>query len=140
MPEISDRVRALAPGLQLMSIATLTEEGLPWVRYVAGKMGSDLSLRFSTHLGSRKIAQLQRNPAVHVTLGASDFTAERWLQIEGRARISLSEEERRDFWFDGLRAYVSGIDDPEYAVVIVTPVRIEIASMTAPPEVWLPPL
>lgn len=136
MLEISERIRALAPGLQLMSVATLTEDGRPWVRYVAGRMRQDMSLRFSAHLSSRKIAQLRRNPAVHVTLGATSFAAERWLQVEGMARISTSEEDRRDFWFDGLKAYVSGVDDPEYAVVTIAPSRIEIASMTAPPEVW----
>jgi general stress protein 26 len=128
----------LAPGLQLVSIATVTENGAPWVRFVAGRMQPDLSLWFSTHLSSRKIAQLRANPSVHATLGATDFSALEWLQLEGHAEISTSGQDRNDFWFEGLRAYVSGVDDPEYAVVKIIPDRIEIGSMNAPPNVWKP--
>lgn len=136
MTDIQDRIRALAPGLQLVSLATTTATGAPWVRFVAGRMMPDLSVWFSTHLSSRKIGQLRRDPRVHATLGATDFTAQEWLQIEGRAEISTAQSDRAAFWFDGLRAYVSGVDDPEYAVVKVIPDRIEIGAMGRPPLVW----
>lgn len=79
---------ALAPGMQLISLATITDAGTPWVRFVAGRMLPDLSIWFSTHLSSRKISQIRANPAVHATLGANDFIAKEWLQVQGHARIS----------------------------------------------------
>ncbi len=136
MTDIQTRIRALAPGLQLVSLATVTETGAPWVRLVAGRMMPDLSIWFSTHLSSRKIAQLRRDPRVHATLGATDFTAQEWLQVEGRAEISTAQGDREAFWFDGLLAYVSGVDDPEYAVVKVIPDLIEIGAMGREPLVW----
>lgn len=136
MTDIQERIRALAPGLQLVSLATTTETGAPWVRFVAGRMMPDLSIWFSTHLSSRKIAQLRRDPQVHATLGATDFTAQEWLQVAGRAEISTARSDREAFWFDGLLAYVSGVDDPEYAVVKVNPDRIEIGAMGREPLVW----
>jgi general stress protein 26 len=137
LPEIEQEILNLAPGLQLVSVATVTPKGAPWVRFVAGRMLPDLSVWFSTYLTSRKIAHIRANPTVHATLGAQDFKAEKWLQVEGHAEISTEEQDRKDFWFDGLRAYISGVDDPNYAVVKIIPDRIEIGSMTAPPEVWV---
>lgn len=139
MTDVRSRIQALAPGLQLVSLATIAETGTPWVRFVAGRMLPDLSIWFSTHLSSRKIGQIKANPVVHATLGASDFRAMEWLQVQGTARISTDQADRDSFWFDGLRAYVKGADDPEYAVVKIIPERIEIGSMTRPPVVWTAP-
>lgn len=138
MTDITSRILALAPGLQLVSLATVTEQGVPWVRFVAGRMLPDLSIWFSTHLSSRKIGQIRANPTVHATLGATDFRATEWLQVAGTAQISTDQQDREQFWFDGLRAYVSAVDDPEYAVVKIIPHRIEIGAMARAPIVWTP--
>lgn len=137
MSDLEQRILAHAQGLQLVSVATITESGTPWVRFVAGRMQPDLSLWFSTYLDSRKIAQIRANPLIHATLGAHDFTAKSWLQIAGTAEISTTIQDRKECWFDGLRAYISGIDDPNYGVVKIIPKRIEIASMTTPHDVWV---
>ncbi|MCV2879574.1 pyridoxamine 5'-phosphate oxidase family protein [Sedimentimonas flavescens] len=136
MTDITSRILALAPGLQLVSLATVTGQGEAWVRFVAGRMLPDLSIWFSTHLSSRKIGQIRANPSVHATLGASDFSATEWLQVQGNALISTDQQDRDKFWFDGLRAYISGVNDPDYAVVKIIPRRIEIGSMTQAPVVW----
>ena len=135
-PSLEDRILEIATPLQLWSFATLTEEGLPAVRYVAGKASPDMRLRFSTHLSSRKIAQLRRDPHIHISLGATSLRSPVWLQVEGVARISTEQAERDAFWFEGLKAYVSGVDDPEYAVIIVEPSRVELWQMGQKPEVW----
>lgn len=129
MADFKTLVREIAPGLQLIAFATLTETGAPWVRYVAGKVADDLTIRFSTHLSSRKVAHIWRDPRVHITLGATDIRSPRWLQFDGRAEISIAAEERRAFWFDGLKQFVSGVDDPEYCIVIVRPSRVELGAI-----------
>ena len=56
---------------------------------------------------------------------------------QARAEVSTDEGERKAFWNDGLKAYFKGVDDPEYAIVIVKPYRIEYMAMGAmEPEVW----
>ena len=139
MNDIEQRIYRLAGHLQLLSFATITEDGKPRVRYVVGKADENLTVRFSTHLDSNKIRQIRENPSVHITLGGTDIRSHEWLQIEGNAEISTSAEERRAFWFDGLKAYIDGIDDPRYCVVIIKPIRIELVSMNNPvPDVWQP--
>lgn len=123
---------------QLMPIATITEDGNPWVRYVTGFGGEDLTIRFVTSLQTRKAAHIKRNPEVHMICGAKDLeSTENYLQIAGRAEITTDEQERHRLWNDNLKAYFSGPDDPNYCVVIVKPYRIELMGMTEMvPQVW----
>ena len=52
MEDLKRRIVDFAKDLQLMSFATVTEDGRPRVRYVVGKADPTLTLRFSTRLDS----------------------------------------------------------------------------------------
>ena len=139
MSDLKQRIYEVAKDFQLINFATITGDGKPWVRYVVARADDELVFRFCSHLGARKIGQIRKNPNVHISLGAKDLeTAEHWLQVEGSARISTDKAERDGFWFDDLKNYFSGPDDPDYCVVIVRPTRIEFGTMgSMEPEVWL---
>lgn len=137
MSDLKHRIYAMGKELQLMNVATVSPDNKPRVRYVVGKMDQELNLRFSTHLSSPKIEHLKANPVVSVTLGASHPGSPQWLQVEGRAEIVTSKEEREAFWFDALGAHFKGPDDPVYCIVLIRPTRIELGSIENPqPEVW----
>ena len=138
MDELKEKILAVIKTPQLMSLATVTEDGKPWVRYVMGFGADDMSIRFVTSLRSRKVAQIKNNSEVHLTCGAASLEeAEQYLQICGQAEITTDEAERNLCWDDVLKAYFSGPDDPTYCVVIVKPYRIEYYTMTEMmPEVW----
>ena len=122
----------------LASFATITEDGKPWVRYVTLKADQDLVMRFATFAPSRKVGQVQNNPEVHLTLGVMDpSSAESYVQIQGKAQIKTDEQSRQAVWFDELKNYFQGQDDPNLAVVEITPYRVEFMSMgSMEPEVW----
>ncbi len=138
MSDLKQRIFDAAGEMQLINFATITEEGKPWVRYVMGKADKELVFRFCTHLKSRKVAQIRKNPNVHISLGVSNLeTAKNWLQVEGTAQVSTEKAERDAFWFDDLKNYFTGPDDPNYCIVITKPSRIEFGTMgSMPPEVW----
>ncbi len=140
MNDLKQRIIVAAGELQLINFATVTEDGKPWVRYVMGKADSELVFRFCTHLESRKVAQIMKTPNVHISLGVTSLeTAKNWLQIEGTAEVSTDKTERDSFWFDYLKNYFTGPDDPGYCVVIIKPSRIEFGAMgIATPEIWEP--
>ena len=137
MSPLKEQIAAIMAPLQLSAVATIAD-GKPWVRYVMTTGGGDLSVRFATYAGSRKVAQIAANPEVHVTLGVNDPSSMTpYLQIQGRARFSTEAAERHGFWSEMLANYFSGPDDPNYGVVIVTPYRIELAQAGVPePGVW----
>ncbi|VAX34464.1 hypothetical protein MNBD_NITROSPIRAE03-877 [hydrothermal vent metagenome] len=138
MSDLKQRIFDAAGEMQLINFATITEDGKPWVRYVMGKADKELVFRFCTHLNSRKVAQIRKNPNVHISLGVSNLeTARNWLQVEGTAEVSTDKAEREAFWFDDLKNYFTGPDDPNYCIVITKPSRIEFGTMgNMPPEVW----
>jgi len=122
----------------LASLGTLTEDGKPWVRYVMIRGGRDATLRFACFLNSRKVAQIRKNPEVHLTCGATDLGSRQpYLQIQGRAEVCTDPAERGAFWHEGLERYFEGPDDPNYCVVQVSPYRIErMKPDSLEPEVW----
>jgi general stress protein 26 len=140
MSDLKLRIYEAVKDLQLTNVATITEDGKPWVRYVMAKADKDLVFRFCTHLDSRKVAQMRKNPDTHISLGVSSLeTAKNWLQVQGTAEVSTDRVELDAFWFDELNNYFSGPDDPNYCVVIVKPSSIEIGTMgVMTPKVWEP--
>ena len=139
MKNLEQKIVSLTKDLQLLSLATVMEDGRPRVRYVVGKADSSLTFRFSTHLDSAKVGQMRKQPVVSITAGATGPRAQTWLELDGNAQISTENVERRAFWFDGLGAYFSGPDDPNYCIVIINPSRIALwTMMERSPEIWRP--
>jgi len=140
MSDLKQNILDVAKDFHLINFATITADGKPWVRYVVGKGDSDLVFRFCTHLQTKKVAQIRKNQNVHISLGAQNLeTAKHWLQVEGVAEVSTDKTERHSFWFEELKNYFSGPDDPNYCVVLVRPLRIEFGTMgNMTPEVWQP--
>ncbi|MEW5722096.1 MAG: pyridoxamine 5'-phosphate oxidase family protein [Thermodesulfobacteriota bacterium] len=139
MSELGRKILAKFQGRPfLASLATITEEGKPWSRYVTPTMDEDLTLWVTTFKGSRKVGHMERNPEVHLNTGVTDLaTAESYVQIQGRAEVLSDSATRRKVWREELARYFSGPDDPNYVVVKIRPYRIEYQVMApAPPEVW----
>lgn len=138
MSDLKQRIFDAARQFQLINFATITEDGKPWVRYVVGRADDNLMFRFCTRKDSRKVAQIRKNSNVHLCLGAKDLEAtEHWIQVEGTADVSTEKSERESFWFDALKNYFTGPDDPNYCVVIIKPRRIEFGTMgNTTPEIW----
>ena len=138
MSDLKEKIFEAAKELQLVNFATVTEDGKPWVRYVMAKADNDLVFRFCSRLDTKKIRHIKNNPNVHISLGVTSLeTAKNWLQVEGKAETSTDKNERHAFWFDELKNFFKGPDDPAYCIVIVKPSRIELGTMgSMQHEVW----
>lgn len=138
MLELNKKILAITTQLQLSAFATITEAGMPWVRYVMTVGAEDMTIRFATFVGARKVKQIVLNPEVHLTCGVvNPMKMMPYLQVQGRARFSAEKEERHGFWNDMLKPIFSGPDDPNYGVIIVKPYRIEYCTPgTLTPEEW----
>jgi general stress protein 26 len=138
LDDVKARILQIWSQPQLTALATVTREGKPWVRYVLTTADEDLNVRFVTDSKTRKVEQIAANPEVHLVAGVShptDFG--RWVQLSGRAEMSLAAEDRRLAWRDELGAYFDGQNDPRFVVGIVRPYRIEYMEMGfVHPEIW----
>lgn len=129
MSDLKERILKVIGVPHLAGLATVTEDGKPWVRYVMPVADEEMTIRFSTFLNARKVKHIEKNPSVHLVCGVTD--PENWdnyIQIEGRAEVTSDKGEKEAFWNDELSAYFEGPDDPAYAVVRVEPTRIEFYS------------
>lgn len=138
--ELKKKILAKLDRPTLSVLATITEDGKPWVRYVTPMADEELNIWMATFVNSRKVAQIRRNPEIHLTTGVTAMTtAEPYLQVQGRAEILTDERTKRAVWNDHLKGIFTGPDDPNYVVCKITPYRIEYQSMgMVPPEVWEP--
>lgn len=139
MSELQAQIRAVFGEAAISALATVTAEGKPWVRYVVVMAEPDLTLRFTTHLASRKVGQMRAHPEVHLTAGAESLTnmGQPWVQVEARAEVSTDPALKRAMWNDMLKAYFSGPDDPNYAIVTLRPSRVEYYTFgSMQPQVW----
>ena len=138
MSDLKERILQIIGQPQLSALATVTGDATPWVRYVMAVSDNNMTIRFASFAGARKIGQIERNPEVHITCGVTSPTDMKpYLQIQGRARFTTDEEERHGFWSDMLAPIFDGPDDPKYGVVIVDPYRIEYCTPGSfEPEVW----
>jgi len=138
MEDLKKRVMELLEKHPMISLATITADGKPWVRFVMGRVRDDLTIRIATSTRSRKVAQIRTNPEVHITGGiASLEDAEAYVQIAALAEVSTDPELKREFWSESLEAYFSGPDDEGYAVIVASPYKIEVMGMKSlTPEIW----
>ena len=122
----------------LWVLATVTEDGKPWVRYVhPTRVDYDLTIWVATFADSRKVGQIRANPEVHLTTGVNQPGPDSsYVQVQGRAELLTDPEFKQYAWNDEAAAYFTGPDDPGYIVIKINPYRIELQSMNAaPPDV-----
>jgi len=138
MNETRQRILNIIRPAHLASLATFSEDGKPWVRYVIPRADEDLIIRIATRVNSRKVAQIQKNPEVHLTCGVMDpRNVDTFLQIQGRAEFTTDREERESFWDTHLENVFKGPNDSEYGIIRITPYRIEVWEEGGhEPELW----
>ncbi len=131
MSELKKRITDGLKDLQLANLATLAADGVPWTRYVMVAGDDELTLRCATFLAARKVGQIKQNPEIHLSCGVlNPMEMKPYYQVQGTAEVLTGEAERHAFWNPSLQSIFSGPDDPNYAVVVIKPYRIEL---------WTPP-
>ncbi len=138
MSDLNQRILDILHKPQLASLATVTEQNNPWVRYVVTVGDGKFNLRCATFASSRKVGQIEKNANVHLTCGVNSFAQmQPYLQIQAKARVTADKDERHNFWNDMLAPIFTGPDDPQYVVIIIEPYRIEYCTPGSyQPEIW----
>jgi general stress protein 26 len=112
----------------LAAVATI-KDGKPWVRYMVVTPGSGLSLWTTTFTQSRKIKEIQNNKNIDLIIGGDEknFTAP-YLNVRATAEIFTDIETKKKYWNDMLKSYYSGPEDPNLAIIVISPQVIEYMS------------
>ncbi len=138
MADTKEKIMEIMALPQLSGLATISDEGKPWVRYVMAVADPELTIRCATFVQARKVKQIEANPEVHLTCGVSSpMEMKPYVQVQGTASCTNDKEERHAFWNDGLQQIFDGPDDPRYGIIKIQPYRIELCTPGShEPEVW----
>ena len=122
----------------LAAVATI-KDGKPWVRYMVVMQGSGLSLWTTTFTQSRKIQEIKKDKNLDLIIGGDEknFKAP-YLNVRATAEVFTDIKTKKQYWNDMLKSYYSGPEDPNLAIIIISPQVIEYMSgdsMT--PEVYV---
>ena len=110
---------------QSSNLITITENGTPRGRMMTHlPVGDDLVFWYGTRDQSRKVVEIEKNPAVSVFIfRPSDQSC---ISAQGKAEIIRDDEIRKKYWQDKWSAYwKKGPTDPNYCLIKVIPQKIE---------------
>lgn len=112
-------------GYPFANLITVGTDGTPRGRIMANlPLTEDMVIWYATGMQSRKVAEIQKNPAVSVFYyRPSDHSS---VSALGRAEIVKDDETRKTMWQDAWSAYwKDGYRDPAYCLIKITPKKIE---------------
>lgn len=129
---VKEKIADLFNGPTLSQLATVDENGRPWVRYAMSSMDDRATIRIPTRRETRKVAHIAGSPFVHLLVGRNLFSRYgEYAQICGRAVVVDDPRRRRDQWNPSMRSFFEGPNDPAYVLVEIRPYRMEYWSAQA---------
>jgi general stress protein 26 len=97
-------------------------------------------IHFGTNVRSRKLTEIRRHP--RVTLYYFDREGQGYVTIQGAARVVTDPKEKAKWWKEEWKSFYPKREQ-DYAVVVVTPERLEVISekhkIFGDPKTWAPP-
>jgi len=95
----------------------------PWVRAMwVARIDDDGTLWYATGLHSNKVMQIRQNPHISVAGGEGQHG----IRLFGIAEIVIDPALKAALWEDTWTAYFAGKDDPNLALLKITPTRLEV--------------
>jgi general stress protein 26 len=125
--ETVKKAKKLVADVVVGALATV-EGNRPRVRPIAMMWVGERELWFATSGGSRKVEQLQRNPAVEVCFHDGQWNH---VRLSGRASMTHDDADRRTLFklIPDLAKHFSGPTDPNYTLVRIAIERVEHMAM-----------
>lgn len=132
--EIFDKAKQIIGKCPFPAFTTIDENGFPQSRaMMVSGLDDDHTLYYITSRTSAKCSQIEANPNVS-TLWTSVVEPMRdWgsVLIKGKASITDDKALRDRFWMDQLTfVFPGGADDPNYVIIVVKPVELDLADNT----------
>lgn len=125
-----EKLARVFDGPTLTLLGTVDSDGRPWTRYVMGVLDDRGTIRIATTRDSRKIADVENLPFVHLLVGRDLFSSDcEYVQIAARA-VVVDGAQPVAAWNPAARVFLSG-SNPSYALIEARPYRVEFWSAKA---------
>lgn len=134
--ELREKILGVIGGTHTAALATLDDKR-PMVRFMILIGFPDMTLVGGTKKGSRKIAELEKNPDVAIAMWSGKEFTDPYVEIRAHAVIHDDLATRRKYWNPVFVPYFKSVDNPYFVVLTFTPDEISyyVPSM-GKREVW----
>jgi len=115
-----------ARAYKISHLATV-EEGRPRSRVMsAPRIEDDFTIWYVTHASYNKVRQINACPEVFITF----YDGKKEVYVSGKGMVVEDPGIKHDFWQEEWKKFFpQGPDDPEYALLKVTPEEVEYRDM-----------
>ncbi|OCA90617.1 general stress protein [Bacillus sp. FJAT-27225] len=133
---LRDKILSILEKEKTGTLATV-RNGKPYSRYM-DFYNEGLILYSASDLNTHKVGDMERNPYVHILLGYhGQGLKDSFLEVEGKATILDSAEEKQRLWNPDFEGWFEGPNDPAYIVLKITPEQIRLMNTkNGKPEVY----
>ncbi len=125
MSDIKEKIRDFFQSVRIVSVSTCSDNKPSCRIMEVQKVNDDLTLLLATHKSSPKVEYIQKDNNVCIVARNIDTLMD--VRLFGTCEVSVDMETKKSIWRDVLAPYFrnGGVDDPDLAVLIFTPTRIE---------------
>lgn len=125
MSDIKEKIRDFFQSVRIVSLSTCSDNKPSCRIMEVQKVNDDLTLLLATHKSSPKVEYIQKDNNVCIVARNIDTLMD--VRLFGTCEVSVDMEIKKSIWRDVLAPYFQngGVDDPDLAVLIFTPTRIE---------------
>jgi len=90
-------------------------------------LNKELSLYTATSKDTDKVDELRENPYTHILLGyEGDGYGDAYVEYQGKVSMTDDEQIKKELWVDEMKAYFDGPEDPNLAILKITPEHIQL--------------
>ncbi|MEI3604933.1 pyridoxamine 5'-phosphate oxidase family protein [Pseudogracilibacillus sp. SE30717A] len=123
--EIRENIEKVLHESQIGTMATV-KNNKPYSRYMTF-MHDDLTLYTVTSKETDKAEELEKNPYTHILLGyEGEGVGDDYIEYQGKVSINNSQDMKNKLWNDSMNHWFEGPEDPNYVVLEVEPMEIQL--------------
>lgn len=127
MMEQSETKKAIEQILDESDVGVMSTvcQNKPYSRYMTfGREG--LTLYTATSKDTHKVDDIEANPNTHIILGyEGDGYGDEYVEYEGKVALKDSEKLKKKLWNSYMDNWFSGLDDPNYIIMEISPTQIK---------------
>lgn len=134
--EIKNNVEKILAMSHIGTMATV-KNNKPHSRYMTF-FHRDLNLYTATNKETDKTEEIEDNPYVHIIIGyEGDGFGDEYIEYEGKATFNHFDELKKELWNDDMKIYFDGPEDPNYTLLEIQPLRIQLLNKKGKPPLEL---
>lgn len=124
---------------QLISEIRIRKEDFAELRrFIQGKNIPELERLLERLALPEQTEEVEANPYTHIIIGyEGDGFGDEYIEYEGKVTFNESDEMKKELWNDDMKLYFDGPDDPNYTILEIHPIRIQLMNKKGKPPMEL---